>query len=217
MSPKQQLVYYANKVYENGYVKAFDGNLSLRLNNNSILITASSKNKGEIKADDILEIDLNGKLIKGKGKISTEVKMHLYSYLKRKDVNAVVHCHPIFISSFAVAGKEINTKILPELFLTFGKIPLCKYSTPSTEEVPISLEPFIKNYNAFILQNHGALTFGKDIREAYYRMEKFEQAAEIYYRAEMLGKAKTISEKNIKKLLNISEITYGIKINKKNI
>lgn len=217
MSPKQQLVYFSNKVYEKGFVTAFDGNLSLRLNDNTILITSSGKNKGEIKEKDILQIDLNGKLLKGEGKISTEVKMHLYSYQKRKDINAVVHCHPVFVTSFAVAGKTINSKILPEVFLTLGKIPLCKYATPSTEEVSKSIKPYIEFCNAFVLQNHGALTFGKNIKEAYYRMEKLEHAAEILFKAELLGGAKSLSKSNIDKLLKISEKTYGIKLDKRNL
>lgn len=217
MSPQKQLVYYSNKVYEKGFVAAFDGNLSLRLNDNTILITASGKNKGEINEKDILQIDLNGKLLKGEGKISTEVKMHLYSYKKRKDVNAVVHCHPVFVTSFALTGKTINSKILPEVFLSLGKIPLCKYATPSTDEVPKSLEPYIEYCNSFLLQNHGALTFGKNLTEAYFRMEKLEHAAEIFYRAELLGGVKLLSKNNINKLLSISEKTYGIKIDKRNL
>lgn len=217
MSPKQQLIFYANKVYEKGFVAAFDGNLSLRLQDNTILITSSGKNKGEITEKDILQIDLEGKLLRGKGKISTEVKMHLYSYIKRKDVNAVVHCHPVFATSFAVAGKTINSKILPEVFLTLGKIPFCKYATPSTDEVSESIKPFIEYCNAFILQNHGALTLGKNIKEAYYKMEKLEHVAEIFYRAETLGGAKALTQMNINKLLSISEKTYGIKLDKRNL
>lgn len=217
MSSKKKLVEICNKVYEKGYVAAYDGNISCRTSDNTVLITRSGICKGDVREKDIVEIDLNGKIISGKFKVSTEHKIHLYTYKKRSDVHAVVHCHPVYATAFALLGKSLNEHFLPEVLLTLGKIPLCKYATPSTEEVPKSLEPHINYSWALLLENHGAVTFGKSLDDAYFKMEKLEHYTKIILLAKLLGKPKKLSVKNVKDILKISEITYGIKPDKRNI
>ncbi|HEX7356602.1 MAG TPA: class II aldolase/adducin family protein, partial [Ignavibacteriaceae bacterium] len=144
MSQKKKLVDICHRVYAKGFVAAYDGNISARTSDNTILITRSGVCKGEVTEKDIAEIDLDGRLLSKKVKISTEHKIHLLAYQKRKEVNAVVHCHPIYTTAFALIGKGLDKHFLPEVFLTLGKIPVCKYATPSTGQVPKSLEPYIK-------------------------------------------------------------------------
>lgn len=217
MSSKKKLVEICHKVYERGFVAAYDGNISCRTSDNTVLITRSGVCKGEVKEKDIVEIDYNGNLLKGKSKISTEHKIHLYAYQKRNDVNAVVHCHPVYSTAFALLGKGLVEHYLPEVLLTLGKVPLCKYATPSTNQLPASLEPHINYSWAMLLENHGAVTLGKTLDDAYYKMEKLEQAAKIIFLAKLLDKPRVLSRKNINDILRISEITYGIKTNKRNI
>ncbi len=210
MSLKSELVNACQKVYNNGFVAAYDGNLSLRLNDKEILITPSATCKGEVSEELLLVIDLDGNIIDGIGKVSTEYKLHTFIYKQRSDVNAVVHCHPVFATAFAAAGRSLDQPVFPEIILTIGKIPLCKYATPSTNEVTDSIAPFIKNANALLLENHGAVTCGKDIKDAYFVMEKLEHTAKIMFAAGLLGGAKTIPEEKIKNLLSIAESVYGI-------
>lgn len=210
MPLKKKLVEVCHKVYEKGFVAAYDGNISARSQNNTVLITRSGICKGNVTVNDIIEIDLNGKIISGKGKISTEHKIHLYAYQKRKEVNAVVHCHPVYATAFALIGEELEKHYLPEVLLTIGKVPLCKYATPSTNQVPESLEPYINHSWAMLLQNHGAVTFGKTLDDAYFKMEKLEHAAKIILLAKLIGKPRELSKKNINDMLKISEKTYGI-------
>lgn len=217
MSEKKKLVEICHRVYDKGFVAAYDGNISVRTANNTVLITRSGVCKGEVTEKDIVEIDLKGKILSDKSKISTEHKIHLTAYLKRKEVNAVVHCHPVFATSFALIGEGLEKHYLPEVFLTLGKVPLCKYATPSTEAVSESLEPYINYSWAMLLQNHGALTLGKDLNDAYFKMEKLEHAAKIIWLAKSLGKPRELSKKNIKDILKISESTYGIIPDKRNI
>ena len=139
------------------------------------------------------------------------------AYQKRKEVNAVVHCHPTYATAFALTGEGMDKHYLPEVFLTIGKVPLCKYATPSTDLVPKSLEPYINFSWAMLLQNHGAVTLGKSLDEAYFRMEKLEHAAKIILLARLVGKPKELSKKNINDILKISEKTYGIIPDKRNI
>jgi L-fuculose-phosphate aldolase len=129
----------------------------------------------------------------------------------------VIHCHPVFATAFAAAGKDLSKIILPEVLLSLGKIPLCSYGTPSTDELTESMKPFIKNSWALLLQNHGAVTMGTSITDAYYKMEKLEHAAKTLFVAELLGGAKEIPQVKIDELLSIAEEKYGIKPNNINL
>jgi L-fuculose-phosphate aldolase len=217
MSSKKKLVEICHKVYAKGFVAAYDGNISARTSNNTILITRSGICKGDVREKDIIEIDLNGKPISGNQKISTEHKIHLYVYKKRIEINAVVHCHPVYATIFALLGQGLEKHYLPEVLLTFGKVPVCKYATPSTKDVAKSLEPYINYSWAMLLENHGAITLGKSLDDAYFRMEKLEHAAKIIYLAKLLGKPRELSKNNINDILKISKSTYGIISDKRNI
>jgi L-fuculose-phosphate aldolase len=217
MSSKKKLVEICHKVYEKGFVAAYDGNISMRTEHGTVLITRSGICKGDVADKDIVEIDLDGKVISGKSKISTEHKIHLYAYNKRTDVNAVVHCHPVFATVFALTGESLSDHYLPEVLLTIGKVPICKYATPSTDEVPKSLEPYINYSWAMLLQNHGAVAVGKTLDDAYFKMEKLEHAAKIIYLSKVLSNPRTLSKKNVKDILSISKKTYGIIPDKRNI
>lgn len=217
MSEKQKLITYCRKVAEKGFVSGFDGNLSVYTPDNTILITRSAVNKGDVTENDILEIDFKGNILSGKGKISTEYKIHLYIYSKRKDVSAVVHCHPVYATAFAAAGEDLSKHIFPEVILTLGKIPLCKYATPSSDELALSLEPYIDHSWAFLLQNHGAVTLGKNIKDAYFKMEKLEHTARTIFYSRILGGEKELPPEKISELLKISKSVYGLEIDERNI
>ncbi|PKL82271.1 MAG: class II aldolase family protein [Ignavibacteriae bacterium HGW-Ignavibacteriae-3] len=216
MSLRKELVEICHKVYARGFVSAYDGNLSARIDDRRILITPSGKCKGEIEENDLLEIDYNGNLIDGNGKVSTEVKIHLVSYGKREDVQAVVHCHPVYATAFAAIGEGLMRPVFPEVVLSLGKVPLCRYGTPSTDQLSDSILPFVDYCWALLLENHGAVTFGKCIKGAFFRMEKLEWAAHTISVARTIGREKVISNQKLKELYSISEKVYGIKIDKRN-
>jgi len=217
MSLKEKLVEICHRVYEKGFVASYDGNISARTDNNSVLITCSGKCKGEINSDDIMEMDYKGNIIAGNGKISTENKMHLFAYLRRPEVKAVVHCHPPFSTAFAVAGISLVEHYLPEVMLSIGKVPLCKFAAPSTDEVPKSIKPYIDYAWAFLLENHGAITVGRDLDDAYYKMEKLEHYARIIFLSKQIGNPKKLSDEVVAKIFEMAETTYGIKQDKRNI
>lgn len=200
MGLKAELVYYSKLCYLNGYVKATDGNLSTRTRKNYVLATAAGTCKGVVKLQDILKTDLKGRKIEGKKKPSSELKLHLYIYKHRNEINAVVHTHPKFSTAFACAGIALDKMILPEVYLKTGKIPLAEYATPSTDEVPGSIAGILKDHNAILLANHGLVTMGKSVEEAYYLTEKVEQFAEISFYARLLGGEKELSSADLQKL-----------------
>ncbi|MCW9097360.1 MAG: class II aldolase/adducin family protein [Ignavibacteriaceae bacterium] len=217
MSEIDKLISVCHKVYEKRFVSANDGNVSLITSDNTILITRSGISKGEITEKDVLEFDFNGNHLKGEGKITTEFKLHLYAYSKRKDVNAVVHCHPIHATAFSLLGEGLVKHYFPEVILTLGKVNLCKYATPSTNDLPLALDPYIEYGWAFLLQNHGAMTLGKNVDDAYYKMEKLEHAAETLFKARLLGNPNELSAEDVKRLMEISEETYGITQDPRNV
>ncbi len=213
---KEKLIEICHRVYDKGFVSAFDGNLSARTPEGNIYITRSGVCKGEVTPEDILLIDLEGRKLEGEGKITTEVKIHLLAYKYRKEVNAVIHSHPVYATAFATMGEGFTTPVFPEMVLSLGKVPLCKYSTPSTEELPESMLPHIDYAWAMLLENHGAVAFGKSVEDAYFKTEKLEHAAKTLWAIRTMGRAKTIPLVKLKKLYSISEDVYGIKLNEKN-
>lgn len=212
MSLKEELIKISHRIYEKEFVAAYDGNLSVRTKNNTVLITRSAVCKGELEIDDIIEIDLMGRIVSGKGKISTENKIHLLLYNHRPDVNAVIHAHPIYSTAIASSKNLFEKPVFPEVVLTIGRIPLCKYSTPSTSELTESMIPFIADSKVFLLENHGVVSAGENLKHAYYLLEKLEHTAKILINTEILGGVKQLSNQNLKSLYEIALTVYNLNI-----
>jgi L-fuculose-phosphate aldolase len=191
-------------MYQFRFLAATDGNISIRIGN-KIVITPKGACKGKLTPDQLALIDLSGKVIRGRAQPSSEVDMHLTVYAERPEVNAVVHGHPLYATSFAAAGLELADRILPEIVLTLGKIPLAKYATPSTKEVGASIRQLIKDHDALLLENHGLLTVGKDINTAFSNLERVEHYAQIVYQAKMLGGYNTLNDLQSAELFKLKE------------
>jgi len=197
------------RVEAKGFVTATDGNISVRLPNGNILATPTSLNKGFVTAADLVEISPEGARVAGKRNPSTEMDMHLFIYKNRPDVNAVVHCHPVYATGFAAARIPMNECLFPEVIVGLGAVPLAPYATPSTHEVSDAVAPFVRSADAILLANHGVVTYGRDLWDAYFKMEKVEHAAHIQFVARMLGGEKTLTTDDIAKLKSISVASYG--------
>jgi L-fuculose-phosphate aldolase len=203
------LVTICHRLYERGMVTATDGNVSVRLENGNILATRSGINKGMVTERDFVEVTPDGNQASAEGRASTELGMHLFIYQQRPDVNAVVHAHPTYATGFATARIPLNECLFPEVIVGMGAIPLAEYATPSTREVAESLSPFVKNADAILLSNHGAVTYGPDVWDAYFKMEKVEHAAHIAFIARMLGGEKPLTAEEVEKLRRVSVESYG--------
>jgi L-fuculose-phosphate aldolase len=204
-----QMIDICHRLYAKGFVTATDGNVSVRLENGNFLTTRTSINKGIVATEDLVEVDKTGKPLIINHQPSTELPMHLYIYSQRPDVNAVVHAHPTYATGFATARQPLNECLFPEVIVGLGAIPLAEYATPSTEEVAQSLAPFVKNADAILLSNHGVVTYGKDLWDAYFKMEKVEHAAHIAFVARMLGGEKPLTTEQVAQLRKISQQAYG--------
>jgi L-fuculose-phosphate aldolase len=203
------LVDVCHRIYDKGFVSATDGNVSARLENGNILATPTAMNKGMVRPDDLVIVDSAGNLVSGLKRPSTELLMHLYIYRARPDVQAVVHAHPPHATGFATARVPLTECLFPEVIVGLGAIPLASYATPSTEEVVESIAPFVQNADAILLANHGVVTYGADLLDAYFKMEKVEHAAHITLVARLLGGEKPLSESDIEKLRKTSAESYG--------
>lgn len=210
---KKELVEICHKIHLKGFVSATDGNVSVRINKDKILCTPTSLPKEKVTEKDLLLLDLAGNVLSGSKKPSTEIKMHLAIYKEREDVNAVIHTHPVYATAFASSKLALDIPFLPEVILNLGLIPVCEYATPSTEEVVKSILPFVKKTNLLLLQNHGAVTFGKNLEEAFYLLEKLEHTAKIFAIAMTFNGVRPLSKKQLKDLYKVNETTY--KINQK--
>ncbi|HEY9676379.1 MAG TPA: class II aldolase/adducin family protein [Drouetiella sp.] len=205
---RQELVEVSRLCYQRGYICGTEGNFSIRLADNLVLTTPAGTCKGRLCAEDLVLTDLNGNSLSEK-KPSTELKMHLVAYQTRSDVYAVVHAHPTVAVGFTVAGVSLAQCVLPEVVCTLGHIPTAPYATPSTSEIPDSIRDFVAKYDAIMLDHHGALTLGKDIFDAYYKLETVEHFAQTMLVAHQLGGPKPLYKSQVQKLLNICSV-YGL-------
>lgn len=197
---KTEIVKVCKNLYKQGFFPGTSGNVSVELGSAELLITPSGVNKEELSQDKIIKINFQGEQISGKGRISSEVKMHLAVYKSRPDVKAIVHAHPSFATGFAAAGIPLDQQVLPEAILVLGKVPLVEYGTPSTHEVPESLKKYLSEHNVFLLANHGALSLGENLPQAVHRMETLELFAKVILIARLLGGEKLLTQEQLDKL-----------------
>lgn len=197
------------RVYEKGFVAANDGNISVRISENEFLITPTGVSKGFMTPEMIIKVDENGNVLEGDYKPTSEMKMHLLVYKERPDIQAVVHVHPPYATAFAIAGLPLDQAIMPESVVYLGTIPIAEYGTPSTEEVPNAVKKHVKNHQGVLLENHGALTWGKDLEHAYYLMESMEFTAKINWLAKQINGDRELSKQHVSRLKEI-KTTMGI-------
>jgi L-fuculose-phosphate aldolase len=144
--------------------------------------------------------DLEGTVISGAGRPSSELQMHLLYYRVRPDVRAVCHAHPPTATGFAAASRALEEQVLPEVVTTLGKIPLAAYGTPGTWELSATLEPLVPNHDAILLENHGVVTCGADLITAFEHMETVEHLARVMITAESLGGPRLLTSAEVQKL-----------------
>ena len=192
------------RAYEKGYVVSNDGNITCKVSDDTIWTTPTGVSKGFMTEDMLIKTDLDGRVIEGHCKPSSEVKMHLRAYRENPDIGAVVHAHPLTATAFAIAGMPLEDAILPEGVVQLGVVPCAPFAMPGSQDVPDSIAPYCREYNAVLLGNHGAVTWGKDVMQAYMRMESLEYYAQIILLNRfIMKKANTMSESDIDELIRI--------------
>ena len=200
---KKEICEVGLKLWQKGFVAANDGNISVKINDNEFYCTPTGVSKASLTPDMIIKVDRDGRKLEGKLNPSSEIKMHMRVYRERPDVMAVVHAHPPVATAFTVADIDLDQYVLPEAVLTIGAVPTCDYGTPSTMEIPDSLDPYLQDHDAFLLRNHGALTVGCNLTKAFFVMEEVEFNAVICKHAMDLGAVHEISRDQLAKLMDL--------------
>ena len=211
MDIKIEMCEIGKRVYNRGMVAANDGNFSVKLSDNEFLCTPTGVSKGFMTPEYICKVDAEGNVIEANEgfKPSSAIKMHMRVYKEREDVKAVVHAHPMYATTFAVCGLPLTEPIMPEAVLSLGTVPLAKYGTPSTMEIPDAVSEYLPYYDAVLLENHGALSYADSLMGAYHKMESLEFYARLLYQAKMLGGPKELTDEQVKRLYGMRR-QYGL-------
>jgi len=202
---REEIVRLGKLLHERFFVAATDGNLSVRLEEDRILCTPTGMSKGMMAPGDLVTVDMRGRVVEGARNVSSEIGLHLLIYRLRPDVSAVVHAHPPTATGFAAAGVALDQPLVSEVVINLGAIPLAPYGTPGTPELGASIEPLVPMYDAILLANHGAVSYGRDLLNAFMKMETVEHFARIALTAHMLGRQCPLTAEQIRQLGDIRD------------
>lgn len=209
---RQEIVRYGRMLHNRCFVAAMDGNLSVRLKKDRVLVTPTCLSKGDMRPADMVIVDMEGQRVSGRRNVTSELGMHLLIYRLRPDVQAIVHAHPPTATGFAAAGVPLTEPLVCEVIMGLGCIPLARYGTPGTAEVTQTLEPYVPDYDAILMSNHGVVTYGDTLEHAYMKMETVEHFAQIAMVTHLLGRQQPLKEVEVEKLLLARSKYFGAKI-----
>jgi L-fuculose-phosphate aldolase len=199
---RRDLAKLGKRLYRLGFMPGTSGNLSVRLDSKFILATPTGVSKSQLHKEDMVIVDLDGHQYSGNRKVTSEIGMHLAVYNGRPDISAVVHSHPPIATAFACAGRALDQPLCSEALMTLGAVPLAPYATTGTDEVAASLAEFIPEHEAILMANHGVVTYGKTLMDAFMKMETVEHFAHIALIVDQLGSASPIQNDKLAALLN---------------
>jgi L-fuculose-phosphate aldolase len=209
---REEIVRYGRMLHERGFVAAMDGNLSVRLDDDRILVTPTCLSKGAMRPADMVIVNPDGERISGRRNVTSEIGMHVLIYRLRPDVMAIVHAHPPTATGFAAAGIALTEPLVCEVVMGLGCIPLARYGTPGTSELASTLEPYVPQYDAILMSNHGVVSYGDTLEHAYMKMETVEHFAQIALVTHLLGRQQPLKQGEIEKLLLARNKYFGAKI-----
>jgi L-fuculose-phosphate aldolase len=202
---KQDICEIGRRLYNKGFAAANDGNITVRVGENEVLCTPTMHSKGFLKPDDISLVDMTGKQLSGRKKRSSEALLHLEIYKQRPDVKSVVHCHPPHATAFAIAREPIPQCVLPEVEVFLGDVPITTYETPGGQAFADTVLPFVSKTNVIILANHGTVSYGVDVEQAYWWTEILDAYCRMLMLAKSLGRVNYFDETKERELLDLKQ------------
>ena len=208
---KKAILDIGQRMYVRNFVAANDGNISIRTGENEVWATPTVVSKGFKKKKLLVKVDLEGNVLEGTKKPSSELKMHLRAYQENPELLSVCHAHPPICTCFAIAGIPLDVPVLAEAVITLGDVPVAPYAELGSKEVPEVIAPYCHTHNGVLLANHGAVTWAEDPYSAYYRLESMEYYANILMiTGKILKEQNTLTEEQVERLLAMRE-KFGIK------
>lgn len=202
---KQEICEIGRRIYAKGFAAANDGNITVRLDDGSVLCTPTMVSKGFLKPDDICKVDMHGNQLEGRRKRTSEILLHLELFRDDPTMIAVVHCHPPYATAFSIAGEDIPSCVLPEVEIFLGVVPTAVYENPGGQTFAETIRPFVGQANTILLKNHGTISWGRSLQEAYFRTEILDAYCRMLYIAKGLGRVERISEGHVEGLLDLKE------------
>jgi len=202
---KQEICEIGRRIYAKGFAAANDGNISVRISENEVLCTPTLQCKGFLTPDDITTVDMSGKQIAGRKKMSSEALLHLEIYKQRADIKSVVHCHPPHATAFAVAREPIPQCVLPEVEVFLGDVPIARYETPGGQAFADTILPFVHKSNIMLLANHGTVSYGETVERAYWWTEILDAYCRILLLSHQLGRVQYVGEQKERELLELKK------------
>ena len=169
--------------YDRNYIVGADGNISARMSDGTILITPTGAMKGFLEPPQVAHVDMTGQALDDGPRPSSEVGIHLVSYQERPDVKAICHAHPPHAVAMTIAGIDLQTPIIPEIIVTIGGIPTAPFGTPGTDELPETIRDLVRCSDVMMMQNHGSVTLGTNLMDAYKKLDMLEHTAKILWLA----------------------------------
>lgn len=208
---KKAIIDIGQRMYVRNFVAANDGNISVKTGDNEVWATPTGVSKGYMKKKMLVKVDLDGNILEGTCKPSSELKMHLCAYQENKEIRAVCHAHPPVCTCYAIAGIPLTAPVLAEAVITLGDVPIVPYAKLGSREVPEAVAPFCHTHNGILLANHGAVTWAEEPYAAWYRLESMEYYANILLITEhILGRQNLLTDEQVGALLAMRE-KFGIK------
>jgi L-fuculose-phosphate aldolase len=196
---KHEMVQYCRMIWDRRLTVSSDGNISARVSGGQILITPDFGCFGMIEESDIVKVDFFGNVLEGEVHPSSEFRMHVEVYKRRKDVNAVVHTHSPYATAFTTTDAELEP-MLCDFAVFGGSIPKTTYAPPHTAELAYAISRLVENHNAILLRNHGALVVGSSIKEAFLNAERLEFIAKVSAIARQIGVIRRLSSEQLERL-----------------
>lgn len=202
---KQDMCDIGRRIYNRQFAAANDGNITVRVSENEVLCTPTLHCKGFLKPDDISLVDMTGKQLAGRKKRSSEALLHLEIYRQREDVKSVVHCHPPHATAFAIAREPIPQCVLPEVEVFLGDVPITKYETPGGQAFADTIIPFVDRTNVMILANHGTVSYGESVEQAFWWTEILDSYCRMLMLAKQLGNVSFLGGQKSQELLDLKD------------
>lgn len=208
---RKAIIDIGQRMYVRNFVAANDGNISVKTGDNEVWATPTGVSKGYMKKKMLVKVDLDGNILEGTYKPSSELKMHLRAYQENEDIKAVCHAHPPICTCYAIAGLPLSAPVLAEAVITLGDVPVAPYAELGSKEVPEAIAPYCHTHNGILLANHGAVTWAGEPYAAYYRLESMEYYANILLITDkILGRQNLLTDDQVQRLLAMRE-KFGIK------
>ena len=199
---RAEVVAVSRRLHENGWVANHDGNLSVRLNGNRLLITPTAYSKREVDDASLIVVDMSGKVLEGRKKPFSELELHLAIYRARPEVDAVLHAHPPYATAYGLVGAELSPVAMPEIVVSLGaRIPTLPRVMPKEKAGVENVERAAREHDAMLLSGNGVFTCGPDLQLALLRMELVEHYAKILGIARSLGQVPALPDGDVAKLL----------------